>query len=273
MSADYETADDFDGVLVRRSGPESPVAELVLNRPEAMNAISTAQARAIIAATDRLATDASVRAVVVSSSHEKAFCVGADLKERADFDNAQLAAQRPDMRAAFGGVLHLPVPVIAAVGGYALGGGFELALSCDLIVAGEGATFALPEVSVGLVPGGGGTQLLVRRIGANRAADLVYTARRVGGPEAERLGFVDRLVVDGSARREALELAEQIATNSPVGVRAAKRAMRRGADADLNTGLEIEDGAWRETAYSADRPEGIRAFVEKRRPNWPRHGI
>ena len=130
--------------------------------------------------------------------------------------------QRPVFRAAFGGVLDLPMPTIAAVHGFALGGGYELALSCDLVVADETAVVGLPEVSVGVIPGGGGTQLLPRRVGYARAAELIFTARRVGATEALALGLVDRLVAAGEDRAAALELAAAIAANSPVGVRNAK---------------------------------------------------
>ena len=256
-------------VRIERSGDGGHVADLVLDRPEALNALSAAFSGELAAACAVLAGDRSVRAVVLSSSQARAFCVGADLKERARLSDDGLRAQREIMRTAFRGLLELPVPVIAAVEGHALGGGLELALSCDLIVAGEGAVLGLPEVSVGVSPGGGGTQLLTRRLGWSRAADLIFTARRVAGEEAYRLGLVDRLVPSGGAREAALELAATIAGHSPVGVRNAKRAMRLGFDASLAAGLEIEDGAWRVTAFSADRAEGVRAFVEKRRPNWP----
>jgi len=256
----------YDGIIVRRDGV---LAELVLDRPAARNAISTTMARSLAAACAEVAADAAVRAVVLSAAGEAAFCVGADLKERAGFTDADLLRQRPVMRAAFAGVLDLPQPTVAAVHSYALGGGFELALSCDLVVADETAVFGLPEVTVGLVPGGGGTQLALRRLGAARAADLILTGRRVTIDEAERLGLVDRRVPAGSARAAALELAGQIAANSPVGVRAAKRALRHGVGVSLDAGLEIEDAAWRTVAFSADRKEGIAAFHSKRTPNWP----
>ena len=259
----------FDAVTVTRHGARGHVAELLLDRAEAHNALSTAMARDITAATAALAADDGVRAVVVTSASGKAFCVGADLKERNGFTDADLMAQRPHFRAAFGGILDLPVPTVAAVHGYALGGGLELALSCDLVVADETAVLGLPEVTVGVVPGGGGTQLLVRRVGASRAADLVYTGRKVDVAEAERLGLLDRRVLAGTDRAVALELAAQIAANSPVGVRKAKRALRRGADVDLATGLEVEDAAWRATAFSGDRAEGVAAFNDKRTPDWP----
>jgi enoyl-CoA hydratase/carnithine racemase len=267
-----EETEVYEHVTLRRGGEEGVperVVELVLDRAEAHNALSTAFAREIAAATATLAADDAVRAVVLTSASEKAFCVGADLKERNGFSDADLLAQRPHFRAAFGGILHLPMPTIAAVHGFALGGGLELALSCDLLVADETAVVGLPEVGVGVIPGGGGTQLLVRRVGAARAADLVFTARRLDVDEAERLGLVDRRVSAGQDRAAALELAATIAGNSPVGVRNAKRALRHGADVDLATGLDVEDAAWRATAFSGDRKEGVAAFNEKRRPDWP----
>ena len=267
------TANAGPDALVRVERFEDPalahVAEIVLDRPEAMNAVSTAMARAIAAATARVAADDTVRCVVLTSSHEKAFCVGADLKERNSFTDADLMEQRPVARAAYGGVLDLPVPAIAAVDGFALGGGFELALSCDVVVAGEGALVGLPEVSVGVIPGGGGTQLLVRRIGWSRAAKAIFTASRMAAREALELGAVDEVVPAGTARDRALELARAISANSPVGLRSAKRAMRLGADVGLDAGLEIEDACWRATAFSGDRREGVAAFAEKRRPVWP----
>lgn len=253
-------------VAVRRHGA---VAELVLDRPRAMNAVSTEFARRIGEACADLGADPSLSAVVLTSTHERAFCVGADLKERNSLSDAELSRQRPHARAAYGGVLGLPVPTVAAVHGFALGGGFELALSCDLIVADETAVVGLPEVSVGVIPGGGGTQLLPRRVGAARAAELIFTARRVPAAEARELGLVDQLVAAGEDRTAALALAEAIAANSPVGLRAAKRALRTGWGMDLAAGLEIEDAAWRTVAFSADRAEGVAAFNEKRPPRWP----
>jgi enoyl-CoA hydratase/carnithine racemase len=256
----------YDHVLVRRDGH---VAEIVLDRAEAHNALSTAMAAALAAACRDVADDRDVRAVVLSASGEKAFCVGADLKERNGFDDADLMRQRPVFRAAFGGVMDLPQPSVAAVFGYALGGGCEFALACDLIVAEETATFGLPEVTVGVVPGGGGTQTLVRRVGWARAADLILTGRRVDAKEAYDLGVVNRVVAPGTAREEAFALARTIAKNSPVGTRAAKRALRLGAGVDLAAGLDVEDAAWRSVTFSGDRREGVRAFNEKRPPEWP----
>ena len=255
-----------DTIAVRRDGH---VAEIVLDRPEAHNALSTAMARELAAACAEVAADRSVRVVVLSASGEKAFCVGADLKERNAFSDADLMRQRPVFRAAFGGVLDLPQPTVAAVFGFALGGGCEFALACDLIVAEDTAVLGLPEVTVGVVPGGGGTQTLVRRVGWARAADLILTGRKVPAPEAYDLGIVNRLVGAGQARDAALELARTIAKNSPVGTRAAKQALRLGASLDLKAGLDVEDAAWRSVAFSGDRREGVAAFNEKRTPEWP----
>jgi enoyl-CoA hydratase/carnithine racemase len=255
-----------DTIAVRRHGH---VAEIVLDRPQAHNALSTEMARDLAAACAEVGADRSVRAVVLSASGEKAFCVGADLKERNGFSDADLMRQRPHFRAAFGGVMDLPQPTVAAVFGFALGGGCEFALACDLIVAEESAVFGLPEVTVGVVPGGGGTQTLVRRVGWSRAADLIFTGRKVQAAEAFDLGIVNRLVGAGTARDEALALARTIAKNSPVGIRAAKQALRLGAGVDLRAGLDIEDAAWRTVAFSGDRREGVAAFNEKRTPEWP----
>lgn len=244
------------------------VASVVMDRPEALNALSTEQADALAATLARVAADPRVSVVLLVSALPTAFCVGADLKQRRGMSVADLMRQRPVLTSAFRSVLQLPVPSIAVVEGFALGGGFELALCCDLIVASEAATFGLPETGVGLVPGGGGTQLVSRRAGSNVAADLVFTGRRVAAAEAYRLGLVDRLTAPGAARTEADSLADRIAANSPVALRQAKIALRRGADLSLADGLAVEEEAWAEAVRSPDRVEGIAAFVEKRSPRW-----
>ncbi|NMM22939.1 MAG: enoyl-CoA hydratase [Phycicoccus sp.] len=256
-------------VMITRHGPGGHIAELSLDRPEAMNAVSTQMALELSAACAELSAAPDVRVVVITSTSPKAFCVGADLKERNSFTDADLMEQRPVARAAYGGVLNLPMPSIAVVEGYALGGGLEIALSCDLIIAGSAAVVGLPEVSVGVIPAGGGTQLLTRRIGWSRAAGMIFTARRMPASEAAALGVVDEVLDAGTARDRGLALAAQIAANSPVGLRQAKRAMRLGSDVDLATGIEVEDGCWRATAFSGDRAEGVAAFVEKRQARWP----
>ena len=256
-------------MTVELEQPSAHVAEMIMNRPEVLNALSTDQVRRLGDAATQLAADGQISVVIISSALQRAFCVGADLKERRSATNDDLRRQRHVFQEAFDALRALPVPMIAAVEGFAVGGGFELALSCDLIVASATATFGLPEVGLGLIPGEGGTQLLPRRIGLNKAADLLLTGRRVGAEEAQRMGFVDRLVPAGMARSSARELAQEIATKSPISLRAAKRALKQGVDVDLATGLEIENQAWEEAAFSVDRIEGIEAFNLRRTPRWP----
>jgi enoyl-CoA hydratase/carnithine racemase len=259
-------------MTVELGRPSAHVAEVIMNRPETLNALSTDQVRRLGEAASQLAADDQVSVVIISSALDKAFCVGADLKERRGFNNDDFRRQRPVFQNAFDALRALPVPVIAAVEGYAMGGGCELALCGDLIIASATAIFGLPEVGLGLIPGEGGTQLLPRRIGLNRAADLLLTGRRVAASEALQIGLVDRLVPQGTARSSALELAKEIATKSPVSLRTAKRALREGIDVDLASGLEIESRAWEEAAFSADRVEGIEAFNLRRAPQWPSWG-
>jgi enoyl-CoA hydratase/carnithine racemase len=244
------------------------VVELALNRPEALNAISVAVATALVEAAERVvAAGASV--VVVTSRSPKAFSVGADLKERSAMTAAELIDCRPRFRAAYRALLDLPMPVLAALHGFAVGGGLELALTCDLIVADRTARVGLPEVRIGLIPGGGGTQLLARRAGWGPAAQLVLTGQSIEAEDALHLGIVDRLVDAGEDRAAALEIARQMSSASPSSLRLAKQALRDGWSLRLEDGLDLEDRLWRQTATSADREEGIRAFVEKRSPRWP----
>jgi enoyl-CoA hydratase/carnithine racemase len=247
------------------------VATVTLDRAEALNAISTELALDLAAAVEPLAVDPGVGAVVLTGAGERAFCVGADLKQRAGFDDQDWFVQREAFRRGFAAVRRCPLPTVAAVSGFALGGGTELAISCDLVVAGENATFGLPEVRLGLVPAGGGTQLLVRRVGRSAARDLVLTGRRVGAAEALELGLADRVVPGGEVRAAATALAAELAGNAPTAVRMAKWALEVGADLPLEAAMEVEDQAWRRAVLSDDRREGIAAWVEKRDPRWPGH--
>jgi enoyl-CoA hydratase/carnithine racemase len=245
------------------------VATVTLNRPEALNAISTELAVALAEAVEPLATDPGVRAVVLTGAGERAFCVGADLKQRAGLDDHGWFVQREAFRRGFAAVRRCPLPTVAAVSGFALGGGTELAISCDLVVAADDAIFGLPEVRLGLVPAGGGTQLLVRRVGRSAARDLVLTGRRVRADEARRLGLADRVVPTGEVLAAATALAAELAGNAPTAVRMAKWALEVGGDLPLEAAMEVEDQAWRRAVLSDDRREGIAAWVEKREPDWP----
>jgi enoyl-CoA hydratase/carnithine racemase len=245
------------------------VATVTLDRPEALNAISTELALDLAAALEPLAVDPGVGAVVLTGAGNRAFCVGADLKQRASFDDQGWFVQREAFRRGFAAVRRCPLPTVAAVSGFALGGGTELAISCDLVVAATDATFGLPEVRLGLVPAGGGTQLLVRRVGRSAARDLVLTGRRVGAAEALELGLADRVVPGGEVLAAAAALADELAGNAPTAVRMAKWALEVGADLPLEAAMEVEDQAWRRAVLSNDRREGIAAWMEKRDPEWP----
>ena len=245
------------------------VATVTLDRPEALNAISTELALELAAAVEPLGVDPGVGAVVLTGAGERAFCVGADLKQRAGFDDQGWFVQREAFRRGFAAVRRCPLPTVAAVAGFALGGGTELAISCDLVVAATDATFGLPEVRLGLVPAGGGTQLLVRRVGRSAARDLVLTGRRVTAAEALTLGLADRVVPAAEVLSAATALAAEMAANAPTAVRMAKWALELGADLPLEAALEVEDQAWRRAVLSDDRREGIAAWIEKRDPEWP----
>jgi enoyl-CoA hydratase/carnithine racemase len=235
------------------------VLELVLDRPAALNAVSLDTHRAFVAAAASIRA-ADPRAVVISSACPRAFCVGADLT----LPLAERIAARPLVIAGYAALRDLPMPVVAAVHGYALGGGFELALGCDVVVADETAIVGLPEVGLGIVPGGGGTALLSRRLGPGRAAALILAGRRLDATSAYQLGCIDVLTPPGGARAAALDLAAEIAAKSPTATRAAKAALRAG----LPPLLAAEDAAWRHAASSPDAAEGIAAFAAGRAPVW-----
>jgi enoyl-CoA hydratase len=256
----------FQYLLVEEAAPR--VAAVTINRPEVLNAFNTATGQELLRAFRALSDDDAVWAVVLRGAGEQAFSTGADLKERAGLSDEAWRAQHRVFEAAFRAVLECRCPVIAAVEGYAFAGGLELALNCDFIIAGEGASFAQPEVVRGIMPGGGGTQLLPRLIGRGRAKELIFSGRRIDAATADRWGLVTRVAPSGEAYAEALRLAEQIAANGPIAVRQAKRAIDRGLDLPLHFGLTLELDAYDVCVPTDDRHEGIRAFNERRPPRF-----
>src|SRR6266542_1201285 len=243
------------------AGPDGHVVTVELNRPDALNAMNTAMGEDLLRCFDALPWDKAARAVVVTGSGTKAFCVGGDLKERQGMTDEVWRAQHMIFAAA-------AVPVIAAVEGFAMGGGCELAVLCDFIVASETAVFAVPEVTLGIFPGIGGTQLLPRILGGPLAKEMIFTGRRVSAAEAKTLGLVNHLVPAGQARDKALQIAATIAANGPLAVRQAKKAINWGSETDLETGMALAIEAYNVTVTTDDRLEGVRAFNEKRKPNF-----
>jgi len=244
------------------------VATVTLNRPEALNAISGEVADQLAGALLQAAANPDAWVVVLAAAGDRAFCVGADLKERNRLDDPGWLHNRVLMRAMFDSLRAVPQPTIASVFGHALGGGFELALGCDLIVASDDAIFGLPEVRVGIVPGGGATQLLVRKVGEARAKDLILTARRIPSSEALAMGLVTKVVPRSALDTATGELATELCRASPVAAREAKRAIGLALGMPLEHGIEIEDLAWRRAVATQDRREGIAAFSDKRDPEW-----
>lgn len=244
------------------------VATVTLNRPEALNAISGAMADELAGMLRSVAMDDDVWVVVLAAAGDKAFCVGADLKERAGFTLEDFHRNRKQIRGMFAALRGVPQPVIASVFGFALGGGFELVLSCDLVVAAEGTKLGLPEARVGLLPAGGGTQLLTRKAGLARAKELIYTGRRFDAAEGETLGLVHRVVPRDELAAATTQLALDVCRSSPVAVRAAKAATDAALGLPIEDGIEAEHRAWETVISSADRSEGIAAFNEKRDPRW-----
>ncbi len=252
-------------LLVERS-PDRSVVTVVLNRPERMNALNTAMGEDLLACFEALHRDPDVRAVVLTGAGDRAFCAGGDLKERHEMTDEAWRAQHVIFEQAAWRILRCPVPVIAAVEGYALAGGCELAVLADFIVAGETAVFGVPETTLGIFPGIGGTLLLPRILGAPLAKELIFTGRRMGVEEARAAGLVNHVVPRGQARARATEIAATIAANAPIAVRQAKKAIMYGLETDLDTAMVLAIEAYNATVVTEDRLEGVRAFNEKRRP-------
>jgi len=244
------------------------IAVVTLNRPDALNAISGAMAGSVRDAFAEVSRNTDVWVVVLAATGDKAFCVGADLKERATFDLDDFSENRKQVRSMFEAIRKTPQPVIASIFGFALGGGFELVLSCDLAIAAEGTMMGLPEARVGLLPAGGGTQLLTRKVGTARAKDLIFRGRRMDVSEAKQLGLVTEITSREELADRTMGLARDLCRSSPIAVREAKRAIDAALGVDLDAGIEIEHRSWEVVIRSEDRAEGIAAFNEKRDAEW-----
>lgn len=254
--------------IVRVSQNERGIVTVTLNRPEAANALSLQMLYELHEAIYTIKYDRSVRCVILTGTGEKAFCAGADLKERAGMDATEVRKTVALIRGNINDLEALPQPVIAAVNGAAFGGGTEMALACDIRVASDQAKFGLTETSLGIIPGAGGTQRLPRLIGKGRAKELIFTARKISAMEAAAIGLVEYVTPPQSLMEKACEIAGQIVQNGPVAIAQAKLAIDNGYDVDLHTGLAIEQNAYEVTIPTKDRLEGLQAFKEKRRPQF-----
>jgi enoyl-CoA hydratase/carnithine racemase len=236
------------------------IATIRLDRPP-MNALNAQVQEEIVAAAAEVSGDSAVRAVVLYGG-PKVFAGGADIKEMADASYAQMAADSRRLQASFTAVAKIPKPVVAAITGYALGGGLELTLCADFRVLGEGARVGQPEILLGIIPGAGGTQRLPRLVGPARAKDIVFTGRFVGAAEALAIGLVDQVVPDAEVYDAARGLVERYATGPALALRAAKQAIDDGLETDLVTGLEIERLHFAGLFATEDQRTGMRSFVE-----------
>ena len=239
-----------------------------LDRPEVANAFDTAAALELCDFFERFRTEQGHRCVVITGAGDRAFCAGADLKERNSLSDAQWRSQHQTFERMFRAVRDCPIPVIAAVNGAAYAGGLELVLHCDFAYASAAAKFALTEVSLGIMPGGGGTQTLPRVVGERRAKELILAGRPFSAEEALAWGLVNKLCAPGKVVQEALLVAERIAGLAPLAVRQAKQAIRQGLHRDLDSAMQIEIEAYNRLVGTEDRREGLRAFNEKRKPKF-----
>jgi len=251
--------------LVEVSVDESHVGLVRLNRPEARNALSPEMRAELTAELERLDADPEVRCIVIAG-HDEFFAAGADIRAMAE--RPLDAPPDPKGMEFWSRLAALGTPTIAAVSGYAFGGGCELALACDMIVCDEKTRFGQPEITLGIIPGGGGTQRLARAVGKQRAMEYVLTGRRWDAQTAERWGLVNRVASDGTWLSEAIELGRLVAARAPLAVRLGKQAVLAAAETSLAEGLVAERKLFDETMASEDRVEGMKAFLEKREPEF-----
>ena len=252
----------YTSILVETRGR---VGLITLNRPQALNALNNQLMFEVMDALETFDKDNGVGAMVITGS-EKVFAAGADIKEMADKSTLQM--MDADLVAIYGRIRTIQKPVIAAVSGWALGAGFELPLSCDMIVASDSAKFGLPEVTIGVIPGAGGTQRLVRAVGKALAMEMILNDRKLTAQEALHHGLVNRVVPVAEYLNEALKLAEEIASRAPLAVRAAKRLINLSYNSFLKYGLVEEKQVFYNLFNTEDQKEGMQAFVEKRKAEW-----
>lgn len=258
----------WETIKLIREYKEDNVYILQLNRPESMNALNTKMGTELIECFEYLQELKDLRVLIFTGSGEKSFCVGGDLKERKGMSQTDWKLQHDIFEDAYKALRDFPFPTIAAVNGYALGGGMEMMLSCDLCYLAEHAKMGLPEVKIGIIPGAGGTQLLPRAIPIKIAKEFLYSGKQMSADEARHLGLANGVFSPNSLLEETLKMAKKIAKNAPLSLKALKQSIDKGIQTDINSALSIELEEYYKCANSQDREEGIVAFNEKREPVW-----
>ncbi len=255
--------------IIYTSGKNKGIAKITINRPEVRNALNTATRQELRNAIEEIKKDSSVRVVIITGAGEKAFISGADITAFKDAtpitieEYASTVAQQ-----LFTDIESLSVPTIAMIKGFCLGGGVELAMCCDIRIASENAKFGQPEINLGIFPGAGGTQRLPRLIGWGKAKELIYTGKIIDAVEAEKIGLVDKVVPPERLEEEAEQLAETIASKSPLIIKLVKKVINRGLYTDLAAGLDYEKANFALCFATEDHIEGVTAFLEKRKPEF-----
>ena len=250
----------YENILVNREGN---IGIVQLNRPKVLNVLSSGLMKELVDALEELDNDQSINVIILTGS-DRAFAAGADLAEMSQHTSADLMLSR--RFELWDRIRRVSKPIVAAVSGYCLGGGNELAMNCDLIIASETATFGQPEVNVGIMPGAGGTQRLTRAVGKYKAMEMILTGKSISADEALRVGLVNRIVPVAILMEEAKRIATEIASKPPLAIRAAKQAVLRAQDTTIEVGIELERKAFYTLFATEDGKEGMKAFLEKRKP-------
>ena len=247
---------------------EEGIATITFNRPKTLNALNADLLREFSHALDEIAANEDIRVLILTGAGEKSFVAGADITELATFNSLQAKRFSEIGHVTMNKLQELPIPVIAAVNGFALGGGNEIALACDFIYASENAMFGLPEINLGIIPGFGGTQRLPRLIGKNLAKEMIFTGKMISVAEADTIGIVNKVCSQDQLMDEVIKTAKAIASKGKVSLRASKQAINSGMNVDLKTGCGIEIDAFALCMASPDATEGISAFIEKRKADF-----
>jgi enoyl-CoA hydratase len=254
---------DYETIIVSKEGL---IGIITLNRPQAMNALSNKLVTEVISALSEFEKDDGVRCLVITGS-ERAFSAGADIKEMAEMSAIQMT-MTGHFFPLWDKLGHYPKPIVGALSGFVLGGGLELSMSLDVLIASETTQLGQPEIDIGVMPGGGGTQRLTRAVGKSKAMEMILTGKRIGAEEAKTLGLVSRVVPKEAYLEEAKKVASEIASKSPVAIRLAKMAVNKAFEMGLTEGIDFERELFYLLFASEDKNEGMNAFVEKRKPDF-----